>query len=351
MPVDPSMLAKALMGNVPRTSGAPMPFDLASVMKSTLPGYGVNPSSPEAKALRDQVRKESIDIAMSLGPQAIAFHGSPHLFDKFDMSKIGTGEGAQAYGHGLYFAENPLVANGYKTGGGAFQPAQQVENVMVGNKWAKQFPKNSPESQAAIAFSNDLFGISIPEKIGKLRSAGLNRAAEFLEQNSNKFKFSQGSLYKVDLPDEAIGKMLDWDKPLSQQSSAVRKALEQGTGDLGEAFNREMISSRRASIEIWKRRLQNETDPSMLRNYAGNIREAEQQISELTKKAQEMTGRDVYEQLTKELGGGHEAVSKYINSLGIPGIKYLDQGSRTAGKGTYNYVVFDENLPKIVGKE
>ena len=28
----------------------------------------------------------------------IAYHGSPHDFDKFDMSKIGTGEGAQAYG-------------------------------------------------------------------------------------------------------------------------------------------------------------------------------------------------------------------------------------------------------------
>ena len=41
------------------------------------------------------------------------FHGSPHKFDKFDMSKIGTGEGAQAYGHGLYFADNPNVAKWY----------------------------------------------------------------------------------------------------------------------------------------------------------------------------------------------------------------------------------------------
>src|SRR3990167_2027108 len=46
-----------------------------------------------------------------------AFHGSPHKFDKFDMSKVGAGEGAQAYGHGLYFAENPEVAKSYtKTG-------------------------------------------------------------------------------------------------------------------------------------------------------------------------------------------------------------------------------------------
>ena len=43
-----------------------------------------------------------------------ADHGSPHSFDKFDMSKIGTGEGAQAYGHGLYFADNEGVAKSYR---------------------------------------------------------------------------------------------------------------------------------------------------------------------------------------------------------------------------------------------
>ena len=42
-----------------------------------------------------------------------AYHGSPHKFDKFDMSKLGSGEGAQAYGHGLYFADNVDVAKSY----------------------------------------------------------------------------------------------------------------------------------------------------------------------------------------------------------------------------------------------
>lgn len=42
------------------------------------------------------------------------YHGSPHDFDKFSMDKIGTGEGAQAYGHGLYFADNETVARTYR---------------------------------------------------------------------------------------------------------------------------------------------------------------------------------------------------------------------------------------------
>ena len=47
-------------------------------------------------------------------PGFIAYHGSPHSFDQFDTSKIGTGEGAQAYGHGLYFAEKEGTAQSYR---------------------------------------------------------------------------------------------------------------------------------------------------------------------------------------------------------------------------------------------
>ena len=67
-------------------------------------GMYSNPDDPitsaAAAALTAQERPKGIK----------AYHGSPHDFDKFDLSKIGTGEGAQAYGHGLYFAESPKVA-------------------------------------------------------------------------------------------------------------------------------------------------------------------------------------------------------------------------------------------------
>ena len=43
-----------------------------------------------------------------------AFHGTPHKVDKFSTEQIGTGEGAQAYGWGLYFAESKDVAQDYK---------------------------------------------------------------------------------------------------------------------------------------------------------------------------------------------------------------------------------------------
>ena len=43
-----------------------------------------------------------------------AWHGSPHDFDGFDLGAIGTGEGAQVHGWGLYFAQNREVSQGYK---------------------------------------------------------------------------------------------------------------------------------------------------------------------------------------------------------------------------------------------
>ncbi len=57
-----------------------------------------------------------------------AYHSSPYDFDKFDLKKIGTGEGAQVYGHGLYFAENPAVSGqgGRGRGGGTGIPALPV---------------------------------------------------------------------------------------------------------------------------------------------------------------------------------------------------------------------------------
>src|SRR6185437_16282352 len=89
------------------------------------PGQALQSTTPITS---DQMIKPAADLAMAttLGAGAApaeenalnmgikAYHGSPHDFDAFDLSKIGTGEGAQAYGHGLYFADNEGVAKSYR---------------------------------------------------------------------------------------------------------------------------------------------------------------------------------------------------------------------------------------------
>jgi hypothetical protein len=39
-----------------------------------------------------------------------AYHSSPYDFEKFDLSKLGTGEGGRAYGAGVNLAESPTVS-------------------------------------------------------------------------------------------------------------------------------------------------------------------------------------------------------------------------------------------------
>lgn len=52
------------------------------------------------------------DVARAL--EQLGYHGSPYQFDRFTLSHIGEGEGAQAHGWGLYFALSRAVAEGYR---------------------------------------------------------------------------------------------------------------------------------------------------------------------------------------------------------------------------------------------
>ena len=68
--------------------------------------------APEVDAVTAAARQGRAAAAASesAAPSINAYHGSPYKFDAFDASKIGTGEGAQAYGHGLYFADQEDTA-------------------------------------------------------------------------------------------------------------------------------------------------------------------------------------------------------------------------------------------------
>jgi hypothetical protein len=163
-----------------------------------------------------------------IGPvsQLDVYHGSPYKFDQFDASKIGTGEGAQAYGHGLYLAEAPDVAGGYRaatskdrflTNNGFFDPSE-LEHLNVKVK------ARSGDLDSAIAEARKY---SVPDLDYPDVAAKAARDLAKLEalKASGGIKANPGNLYKVDLPDAQIAKMLDWDKPLSQQSKEVQKAF------------------------------------------------------------------------------------------------------------------------------
>jgi len=207
-------------------------------------GYGVD----RANAARDQLYQATEEEGIGYGPktQALAkqmaevynpigmttWHGSPHVFQKFDLSKLGTGEGAQAYGSGMYVAQNPIVAKEYREKLSSTGSAKNLASKYGG------IDEGIAEAQRRIAHYQNL--------IAEGGGGAMDRAQGLLkisEKNLNDLTAMKqglpentGALYKVDLPDTHIRRMLDWDAPIKEQPIVVRKlakSLGLDMNDLG----------------------------------------------------------------------------------------------------------------------
>ena len=261
-----------------------------------VPGTGAN-------ALYRAGLDRAADIAMAFGPGTIkAWHASPYDFAKFDLSKVGTGQGAQSFGHGIYTAESPAVSGP----GGAYDMEFTAGNL--GKADLKQGEASVLRMIRGGASDMDVIGdlarngYSFDEALGTL----------------NRIKDAKAKIYEVSL-NAKPSQFLDWDKPLTQQSPEVQGVLS----ELG-------VSPRLSSLDF----------------PAG-----------YTPKTWEPTGEAIYKQLVSRASptplsrlNAPPFVSAQLNEAGIPGIRYLDQGSRGAGDGTSNYVMFNDRLIDILRK-
>lgn len=256
----------------------------------------------------------------------IVYHGSPHKFNKFDMSKIGTGEGAQAYGHGLYFAESPNIADWYRK---KLTPGQyDVKELGIDGVGFKRldFPtfKNARQgygeakltkkqkdilnqfSDDELSVAGDIFYSGDINKLrdryaGKLSDAhgliaGDEARLKILEGIEKRLtQTKKGNFYKVDIPDEAIPRMLDWDNGGEQTYRNLVNDVGRGIRDRTGPYW-DMIKD----------------DPNRLMYHPADV------------------------------------ATKVLKQQGIPGIKYLDGMSRGDTGGTSNFVLFDDQLPRIL---
>jgi hypothetical protein len=270
-----------------------------------------------------------------------AFHGSPHKFDKFDMSKIGTGEGAQAYGHGLYFAENPGVARTYAADRAYVGQAMSGKPAAINYDdpaWIAQKTIDELGDPAKAKAHLEMVARTAAKHQTPESSAAVNGAIDLIASGAVKPK---GALYKVDLPDDQVAKMLDWDKPLSQQPEVLAE-LNKIADSLPVNMVVDTASGRRVNSRLKGSEFYNQIAGTPHALAALGPKGAGP-----TKAVQTPNGLA----LVPDNPSGQAAASNYLRSLGIPGIRYLDQGSRSGGKGTSNFVVFDDQIPKIVGRE
>jgi hypothetical protein len=311
------------------------------------------PNAPLARQLKNYVtnviptaaqnlaqQRADIDASLTMGDQGIqvgdreaferqmaqvpnlmgltAYHGTPHTIKgKFDISKVGTGEGAQAYGHGMYFAESPEVAKTYANlGTGNVAYRGHTEDVL--NKLQKSgLDRETADLVSTFAYEGGFKGGTAQDLAAFLKTYADNPNQEKIFTNLTKkpeivdainlyVSPKQGNLYKVDIPDEYIPQMIQWETPLTQMDEKLSNVIK----SLQEQFKNQFNPNSKP------RKLLKET-----KNVGDVIR------------------------LANEIG-----LKPHIplQEAGYKGIRYLDEGSRNVGKGTSNYVVFDPAEVKIL---
>ncbi len=215
-----------------------------------------------------------------------AYHGSPHDFDAFDLSKIGTGEGAQAYGHGLYFAEHEPVAKKYR---------DALAGTMIeGKPFNPDNPLHSAASLVGQAGSREGAIATIKQRIE--RDPGDDfypRVLNLLQSNRELPRASPnpGKMYEVNINADPAH-FLDWDKPLAQQPEVLSKLENAG------------VFTGRKNFDTWDALI----GPNG--TYV-NPNDAAQRAY-----------------IAAQQAHGADAATNTFREAGIPGIKYLDQGSR-----------------------
>lgn len=268
-------------------------------------------------------------IAQAITDGIKAYHSSPHDFERFDLSKIGTGEGAQVYGHGIYAAENPAVSGQ----GGEYW-----------NKFLDRF--SGPEREAArqlktAGFDRNAAVTANQRDIGQILGTYGDRLGADPRYDDALARMRQQDellrngapvgprTYELNIKADPAH-FLDWDKPLDSQN----------------IWDRLHPEVRNSIDDLMEERMQNPMSDALEAYTGKNLYRT-------------LKHYDVHDSLPAELPGSSWATgatdeakhtSAYLDSLGIPGIRYLDQASRAAGQGTSNYVVFNPDTIDILKK-
>lgn len=248
-----------------------------------------------------------------------AYHGTPHRFNEFSLGAIGTGEGAQAHGWGLYFAADRKVGEGYKnrlTGRFSFS--------YKGVK-GEHLKPSSEETQAIRAVLRDFYDgkasdlaeayngqIREQEKILAdehaaewQKNMARDRLAALKDIDVNQLIVDTGQLFEVDIPENDV--LLDEQKELEDQPKAVREAIMAYFNSRPDSY-----------IPI--------ASPDEVRGSTGRN-----------------FYRDVVFQMAREgAADAEKAASELLNSLGIKGITY------EGGRDGRCFVVFDDKAIKVL---
>jgi hypothetical protein len=311
-----------------------------------------------------------------------AYHGTPHNVDKFSLQKIGTGEGAQAFGWGLYFAGRKELAKWYRDrlsnayglsidevreyftpgrrvpsyGGGTDEVVAFHEPNGAGGEWG--WSVDVREVLPARVGDTDPDSPYSKERLGRLRNHSTIPEVREYEKVVGPRK-SRGNVYAVDIPEH--DELLDYDRPISgmkNQHRAVMRAF------LAAGYEVD-VDRKNQKIKIYEPEPFGQRGPLAIANaeagevaIEGNIQEGEDVAAAFLRivvgkpMRPRPTGKDIYTKLEEVVRSPRRASEMLLDYGGIKGIRFLDAQSRNKNDDHHwNYVVWDEEAisdPEVV---
>ena len=313
------------------------------------------------------------------------YHGTPYMFDEFSLNNIGTGEGAQAHGWGLYFAENREVSENYRRRLSSIGSAEN-RNIWVYKNKEYKLVFNEDENEVEIlgktsdlkdyeleilkAFYdpsgrtedeifNDVFN-EINDTISELENEGNKSYSKYLEKLyrqkdmldnkgfPQRVKQNEGQLFEVDIPENDV--LLDENKTFNMQSPKVKKSLKNVAKSIVgntsyKDLEKQVISIQNEIKNLVRKDNKTSKEEQLLYNLRNKFTDVDLKYMLVGAMDNDSSsnGRRIYEILSDILNSDKEA-SLLLNNFGIKGITY---DGRQDGRC---YVVFDDKAVDIVEK-
>ena len=283
-----------------------------------------------------------------------ALHASPHSFRKFSTDYMGQGEGAQAYGWGLYFAESPKVNRSYM-------------NQFAQDKATWKF--REVETGVIEVMQRSLVGSFLPkDALPEAKEDASDIAWSVL---GDLVDAARGSMTVLDIVME-LHDEIDTNRKYAETYPQEREKLEQLEGFLLSLLDHlDEIEARPGMPSNYKVELNVEDSELLGWDYVDEtvlallkdspVEEVRYALERAERRADDrgenVSGKDVYQELFDAFWDGEDgtrqeaqkAASVSLLSSDIKGIRYAD--GYTRGKAeeeqTYNYVIFNEKYIKI----
>lgn len=244
---------------------------------------------------------KQLGISENIARELVLKHGSPHKFDKFSTEKIGTGEGAQAFGWGLYFTDLDSIAKEYAK---RLKPDLALENETINNIAKEALNEFNGDKTKAINSLQELLKESWSDKKRVDKAIKILKTGK--ELNTKLSKVYTITLHKGKQPSEYT--FLEWDRSVSPE---IFKKIN----DLAISKNDVIIKMLSEGINT-----------------------------------KNIEGSALYKNLSRQLGSD-KAASLFLLEAGIDGIKYpaesISRGATSDTARGFNYVVFDDSAITI----